>query len=190
MMELIVTNELTLRTPVPETDGPRLAALIARDRETLAQWLPWVPKTTQASEIAFLRELVKQADQHQSLQLVMVWQGDPVGMMGFNRFYQREAGRQTAEIGYWLANHAVRHGLMHQAVLALCQLGFATYQLEQISIIAAVLNQRSNHVAQRAGFHLDRVLPARITLSNGQQVDANDWIKVNPDRQVHENPVY
>ncbi|USS85108.1 GNAT family N-acetyltransferase [Fructilactobacillus myrtifloralis] len=189
-MEMIVTDELNLRTPVPETDGPQLAALIDRDRETLQQWLPWVPKTTRASEIAFLKELVKQADQHQSLQLVMVWQGNPVGMAGFNRFYQREDGRQTAEIGYWLANHAVRHGLMHQAVLALCQLGFATYQLELISIIVAVLNQRSNHVAQRAGFHLERVLPARITLFTGRQVDANDWIKVNPDGQGQENPVY
>ncbi|USS86873.1 GNAT family N-acetyltransferase [Fructilactobacillus cliffordii] len=189
-MELIVNDELTLRTPKPETDGPRLAAIIAKDRETLQQWLPWVPTNTTASEISFLQELVTQAQQHRSLQLIILWHDEPVGMVGFNRYDQLDSGQQNAEIGYWLANQAVGHGIMHQAVLALCQYGFSDLQLDAITIVVAVLNQRSNHVAQRAGFQLDHVVPNQITLYDGSQVDANYWLKFKPDGQLAQSQAY
>ncbi|USS87737.1 GNAT family N-acetyltransferase [Fructilactobacillus hinvesii] len=182
-MELIVNNELTLRTPEPKADGPRLAAIIAKDRETLKQWLPWVPTTTKSSEIAFLQDLVVQAQQHRSLQLIILWHDEPVGMIGFNRYDQLDSGQQNAEIGYWLANRAVGHGIMHQAVLALCQYGFSNLQLDTITIVVAVLNQRSNHVAQWAGFQLDHVVPKQITRYDGSQVDANYWRKWKADGQ-------
>ena len=66
-------------------------------------------------------------------------------------------GRQSAEIGYWVAAAARGRGVASTAARLLSDFGFETLGLRRIELNAAVDNAASRRVAEKAGFELEGV---------------------------------
>ncbi len=176
-----VDDELALVLPRPAIDAPRLFALIDADRAGLGRFLPWVSALDSvAAEQAFLTLTLAHFGQGQSVDLVMVTGGVPVGMISFNRFTEEDRG---TDIGYWLGAAYRGRGLVHRAVGAMCTLAFTEYGRSRVVIQAAADNAASNAVAKRAGFHLDGCRRAGIQLADGAH-DLNDWSLLRAEWQA------
>lgn len=72
------------------------------------------------------------------------------------------------EVGYWLAPEARGQGHATRAVQLICAWGFQSLGLERIDLYAAVANEASQHVAQRAGFTREAVLRSYMRGKDGQ----------------------
>ena len=82
-------------------------------------------------------------------------------MISFNGFDELS---HSSDVGYWL-NTADTGGIVGKAYKESSKLGWVG--INKIIIEAAVENERSNQVAQRAGFHLDGVSRSGILLDTG-----------------------
>ncbi|KAA8455749.1 GNAT family N-acetyltransferase [Weissella paramesenteroides] len=167
-----IDNEVSLALPRPKIDAEAMFQLIDESRKELEMWLPWVSYTKAiADEEKFLYEVMRHFGTGYSLNLIILYENHPAGMISFNRFREID---QSAEIGYWLGTRFIGKGIMHRAVVGMCQIGFNDYKVNKIEIHAAVDNARSNHVAQKAGFRLDGSIRASELLPDGFH-DGNIW---------------
>lgn len=172
MFEYKIDEEVSLALPRPKLDATPLFALIDDSRAQLAQWLPWVENLKSiADEEAFLVKMMARFGTGTSLNAVIRFKGQAAGMISFNKFHAMD---QSTDIGYWLGNKFVGHGIMHRAVTGMCDLGFTDYRMHKIIIEAAVDNQRSNQVAEKAGFTWDGSIRASMLLADGYH-DGNIW---------------
>lgn len=87
--------------------------------------------------------------------MIIAFQGQPVGAISFNRFHDLD---KSTEIGYWLSTKFNSQGIMHRAVIGMCELGFTDYQVNKIEIHTAIDNKRSNSVAKKDDFHLNGII--------------------------------
>ena len=114
------------------------------------------------------------------MNLVLWYRDEPVGMISFNHFRPSD---ESGDIGYWLKKSVRGRGLAHQAVLAMCRIGFEEYGVNKVIIRAAVDNSPSNAVAQKAGFHHDGTRRAGEKLADGFHDEneysllRSEWIK-------------
>ena len=75
-------------------------------------------------------------------------------LVGRVRAFNFDLSLQTAEIGYWLADEFVGHGVMTDAVNALVDVLF-DYGFERVELEIDAGNTRSENVARRCGFVLE-----------------------------------
>lgn len=166
-------DEVSLTLPSPNNDSEALYALIETSRDTLAQWLPWVDQLTSADdEKEFLKTTLIHFGTGDSLNCVIRYHNQPVGMVSFNKINKEH---HHAEIGYWLGNQWHHKNIMHRAVTALIDIGFTEYNLNKIIIKVDVNNNASNHVAQKLNCHLSGTTPEDRLYRNGKSVNMNDW---------------
>ncbi|KRM90138.1 GNAT family N-acetyltransferase [Liquorilactobacillus cacaonum] len=175
-----VDKSLSLALPNPLIDSESMFNLIDESRKQLELWLPWVfaIQSIEDERAALVRRLEK-FGLATSISLIIVYKGEQAGSISFNSF---EKSDNSTEIGYWLGNKFVGKGIMHRALKAMCQLAFDEYQVNKIKVYAAIDNQRSNKVAQNAGFHLDGVLRENILLADGYH-DENLWTLIKSELQ-------
>ena len=133
-----------------EADVTELHALIAANREYLAQWLPWARAQTPEQTLDFIRATRRQLDRNDGFQTAIVDdQGRIVGMIGFHGISWQD---RSTTIGYWLAGgragprHHDRGGLEARR---LCVLG---PEAQPRRDPAAVGNARSRAIPERLGF--------------------------------------
>ncbi|MBC7814237.1 MAG: GNAT family N-acetyltransferase [Burkholderiales bacterium] len=131
-------------------------ALITRNRERLDQWMRWTAKiqSVQDTEALIQRMLNKYAN-NDGFHAGICLNGQLVGGMAC-RGINWDA--RESEIGYWLTEEAVGHGLASRASRATLEYLFDELQLNRVEIRAAVDNTRSRAVAERIGFQLEGVL--------------------------------
>jgi [ribosomal protein S5]-alanine N-acetyltransferase len=72
------------------------------------------------------------------------------------------------ELGYWLTAEARGRAMMTRAVRLLAEWTFESLPIERITILAAVENDRSRAVAERAGFTFEGVLRSYIIFKDGR----------------------
>lgn len=160
-----IDEEVSLAIPRPKIDAEVVYGLIDDSRDELLPWLPWVTMMKDIlDEQHFLTKVMAHFATGDSLNLVILYHSQPVGMISFNKFNNLD---NSTEIGYWLATKFVGKGIMQRAVMGMCELGFTEYQVNKIEIHAAVENARSNKVAERTGFHLDGLIRASELLEDG-----------------------
>lgn len=178
-----IDEEISLALPRPKLDAQPLFELVDESRSELAPWLPWVPQMQAAAdEEAFLTTVVQHFATGESLNVVILYQGQTAGMISFNRFNPLA---QSTEIGYWLGTKYSHKNIMHRAVAGMCAIGFQDYQVNKIVIEAAVENAPSNQVAKKAGFHLDGTMRANELLADGYH-DGNVWSLLRSDWEKRE----
>lgn len=166
-------DEVSLSLPLPDKDSEALYDLIAESRATIAQWLPWAYELQSvADEKKFLKTTLSNFGLGVSLNCVVRYHNQPVGMISFNQFNKNH---RHADIGYWLGNKWHHKNIMHRAVTAMLTIGFTEYNLRKIIINVDVNNDASNHVAQRLGCHLDGTKRDDILYYNGTFADMNEW---------------
>ncbi|WP_099044387.1 GNAT family N-acetyltransferase [Leuconostoc citreum] len=166
-------DDVSLSLPLPDNDAEALFALVENSRTTLAQWLPWANRLTSVDdEKNFLQKTLTHFGTGGSLNCVIRYRNEPVGMISFNTINKK---RQQADIGYWLGNQWHHKNIMHRAVTALMTIGFDEYKLRKIIINVDVHNDASNHVAQKLNCHLDGTKREDTSYGNDIFADMNEW---------------
>jgi ribosomal-protein-serine acetyltransferase len=138
-----------------DDDAEELYAVIAGDRERLAQWLPWARGQTLEATIAFIRATRRQVAQDDGMQTAIVADGRIAGVVGLHGVSWMHG---TTTIGYWLARPFTGRGLVTAAVRAYTDHAFGTWGLHRMELRAAVDNAPSRAVAERLGFVREGVL--------------------------------
>lgn len=165
MLSCKVSDEIKLAVPRPKIDGPKLFKLLDGQREYFEYYLPWLKLTKVANdEVEFLQMTNRHMGMNDSLNLVIWYQNEIVGMISFNHF---DHLRASADIGYWLGKKFQGKGIVTRAVQCFANLGFEDYGLNRVIIQAAVDNEASNAVAKRAGFILEGTLRQNELLDDG-----------------------
>ena len=162
-MRLLVNSSLWIEA-LDVSDQDALFDLTNRNRDYLNSWLPWVQHTTDPEHTkTFLRQVEVNNREGKGFQAGIFWHGQLVGMLGL-----REISRVnlSANIGYWLSEHATGQGLMTLSVRRLCQHGFDS-GLNRIELRAAVDNERSWKIAERIGFQREGILRQVEQLPSG-----------------------
>ncbi len=95
--------------------------------------------------------------------------GVPAGSIGV--FLGSDVYVKTAEIGYWLAEPYWGRGIMPRAVREICDLAFATFDLECIYAEVFSENPASCRVLEKAGFTREGI-KRRGVYKNGRVMDA------------------
>ena len=161
---LRVDDELQLGI-LERADADALHALIERNRERLARWLPWAHSQTREGTLGFIEgralAAITRAD---GFEVGIWWRGRLVGMVGIHNQQQRP---KRGSVGYWLAEEAEGHGIVTRAVRAVLAKGFVDLGFERLDIRADVENVRSRAVPERLGMRFEGVL--RRSLFDGRR---------------------
>jgi ribosomal-protein-serine acetyltransferase len=153
-MRLEIDERLFLR-PVAAADAEAIYALVAADRERLAEWMPWAAEQTLAGTHEFVAESSAQQAREDGFQAVLVRDGEVAGVAGFHGI---DRINRATTLGYWLASPHQGEGLMTAAVRALIEHAFGVWRLHRITIHAAVANRRSRAIPERLGFSEEGVM--------------------------------
>ena len=138
-----------------QSDAEELYSLIERNREHLAEWLPWAPGQTLDGTRAFIAQTRKQLAGNDGFQCAIVDAGRIIGVIGYHRVDWANRG---TSIGYWLGAREQGRGTMGLSVRALIDWAFDGWALNRVEIRAAVDNQRSRAVLRRLGLREEGVL--------------------------------
>lgn len=138
-----------------ESDADELYLLVDANRDYLSRWLPWPPTQTPQSTVEFIQLAHRQAADNQGFQLAIIDHGPLVGVIGFHRV---DWENRSTSIGYWIAEHAQRRGLVTRGVRALLDHAFEQWTLNRVEIRAALDNARSRAIPERLGFVQEGVL--------------------------------
>ncbi len=133
-----------------ERHAAEIYQIVQRDREYLAEWLPWVDMTRSPGDVAvFIHRSLEQFARNEGFHAGIVHSGRICGFVGLKPVDW--ANRKT-EIGYWLASDCQGKGLVTDACRALIDLLFGEWKLHRIEIRVAVGNERSAAIPARLGF--------------------------------------
>lgn len=131
-------------------DAERIFELTDQSRSYLREWLPWVDGTTKVEDSQeFIKICLKGYAENKSMNTVIVFDGEIVGVAGFNSI---NWSNKTVQIGYWLAEGYQGKGIMTKTAKALTDYAFSRLHLNKVEIRAAVGNQKSRGVPARLGF--------------------------------------
>ncbi|WP_119727589.1 GNAT family N-acetyltransferase [Thermomonospora amylolytica] len=155
----LTTDRLLLR-PFAERDVPDVVEA-ARDPEML-RWMLWAPDEDAEQAREFCTRIAHE---------------DPVHKIGFALEVDGRCSGSVSlqhadwtfgrvEIGYWLAPWARGRGLITEAVQRVVDYAFAE-GLYRVELLAAVGNEPSQRVAERAGFVREAVLRRAGLLPGG-----------------------
>lgn len=154
---------LVLR-PVAESDADALFALVEANRAHLRRWLPWVDDSHSVEDTRrFKQKAVQQHGAREALQVLLLLNDRPVGLIGFHRF---DWANRSTSIGYWLAEAFQGHGYMTTACRTLIEIAFTKWELNRIEIRCATGNVRSRAIPERRGFKREGILRSAEWLYN------------------------
>lgn len=128
-----------------------LFELIEGSRTHLGAWLPWI---ADVESLADAEQYIALVNARSGPQFVIQVTQQSCGGIGF---YRMDAAGGTASIGYWLGRTFVGRGIVSDALLSLCEYGFASLGLRKIEIHCGTANIKSRQVAQRLGFYQERI---------------------------------
>lgn len=122
---------------------------IERDRQYLAQWLPFVEFTKQVADTeAFITSVTSHANKKDSI--YSIWYKEELaGLIGFK---ETDSVNRKSELGYWLAEKMQRKGIMSASVEKLIKYAFKSQKLNRIQIKVAEGNTKSESIPLRLGF--------------------------------------
>jgi ribosomal-protein-serine acetyltransferase len=164
--------------PTTARDAAEAFAVVSAERARLREWLPWVDGTTSLSvERDYLSGVEQVNAAGVGLHATIREDGEFCGFVGL----RVDVMHRSAEVGYWLAEHAVGRGLMIRSVAAIFDAGFASFNLHRLELLAATGNTRSRAIAERLGMSQEGIRREAEELATGfvdlamYAVLAQDW---------------
>ncbi|CRK82086.1 GNAT family N-acetyltransferase [Neobacillus massiliamazoniensis] len=131
-------------------DADWIFKLTNESREYLREWLPWLDFTIKPEDtVEFIKMCLKGFSENKSLNTVILFKGEIVGVAGFNNI---NWSNKTAYIGYWLGEGFQGNGIMTKVAKALTEYAFIELGLNKVEIRAAVENKKSRSIPERLGF--------------------------------------
>ena len=108
------------------------------------------------------------ADENETFAFAITVDGKAVGSIGV--FRQVNIHRQTAELGYYLAEEYWGKGIMTEAVKQICEYVFGKSDIIRIYAEPFAYNAASCRVLEKAGFQCEGIL-RKNAVKNGKIVD-------------------
>lgn len=144
-----IDDDVSLRL-VELNDAERIFELTDASRAYLRNWLPWLDftKTVEDSR-AYVRNSMKDCSEGRSMNTVILFKGEIVGVAGFNTI---NASNKNVSIGYWLGEAYQGNGIMTKVAAALTEYAFSHLRFNRVEIRAAAENDRSRSIPERLGF--------------------------------------
>lgn len=114
-------------------------------------------------------EICSTADEYYNYNRAIVIEGEAVGGIGLIR--GSDVYCKTAEIGYWLGRAFWGRGIMSEAVKAICEYGFRSFDVVRIYAGAFARNAGSRRVLEKNGFILEGIHKKNV-YKNGEYDDS------------------
>lgn len=148
-------------------DAADLAAALSNKKilDNLRDGLPY-PYTERDGE-EYISAMLS-ADENEVFAFAITVDGKAVGSIG--AFRQGNIHRQTAELGYYLAEEYWGRGLMTEAVMQICRYVFEKSDIIRIFAEPFAHNAASCRVLEKAGFRYEGTLRSNA-VKNGRVVD-------------------
>jgi RimJ/RimL family protein N-acetyltransferase len=159
------------------------ALLFEAARESIAEvhpWMPWChPDYVIEESKTWLESQIAAWDEKTSFQFGIFDRESEryLGGAGINRI---DLEFRFANLGYWVRTSATGRGVATEATRQLAAWSFANTELERLEILAAVGNQASARVAEKAGARFEGVLRSRLYFA-GAAHDARLYSLVRAD---------
>jgi ribosomal-protein-serine acetyltransferase len=148
--------------PFRKHDAQELFALTVANRDSLSEWLTWVPSVATVEDTReYLRSSERSALEHRAF-VCGIYVGGPLA--GAIELHDIDWVNRHAKIGYWLDEANRGRGIMTRAAHALVEYAFDALDLNRIEIRAAAENRPSRAVAERLDFRLEGILRKRVLL--------------------------
>jgi ribosomal-protein-serine acetyltransferase len=141
--------------PLQHEDADELHALVERNREHLARWMPWAADQDRVGTERFLAEVEEQYARDDGFQAAIEPEGEILGVVGFHAI---DRLNRNTSLGYWLAVEAQGRGTMTTVVSALLDHAFYEWELHRVEIHCAPENTRSRAIPERLGFREEALL--------------------------------
>lgn len=162
-----------------KADANELFLLVDKNRETLQEWLIWVPQTKTKEDIeTFISKCQKEYEVNAGFQMGLWDEDELIGTIGLNNI---ELTSKKASIGYWLSKNHQGKGTMTKATKALIDYAFDTLDLNRIELKIASKNSKSKSIAERLGFKKEGTLRQDEYL-NGEYHDYDIFSFLKSDR--------
>ena len=137
-------------TQLTEPDAPEHYEVIARNRDHLAPWLPWVPLVNSTKDVARFIAVSQAAWQgRHELACALRLGGRIIGGIGI---VEADHENECVSLGYWLDHEQCGRGFMTMAAGALTQWCFTSLARHRVQIRAARHNTASRSIPERLGF--------------------------------------
>lgn len=149
------------------TDAGDLAAALSNTKiqDNLRDGLPY-PYTRQDG-IDYISAMLS-ADENKTFAFAITVDGKVIGSIGV--FRQENIHRQTAELGYYIAEEYWGKGIMTEAVKQICKYVFEKSDIVRIYAEPFAYNSASCRVLEKAGFQYEGTL-RNNAVKNGKMID-------------------
>lgn len=159
---ITLTGQALVLRPFRLEDAPDIYAAVRQSLAELGKWLSWCHAEFALDDtLNFLRarpDAFRREGEY-SFAIVDRQSGEFLGATGLNQVDQSMC---RANLGYWLRTSATGKGVATVATRLLAQWAFEALKLQRIEIVAAVGNQASQRVAERAGATREGVARNRL----------------------------
>ena len=177
MFRRAVAPGILLRQFVPE-DAATLFSVVARQREYLRRWLPWVDQTLSIDDVAqFISRAQAQYDEGRGPQAAILLDGALAGSVGCHPI---DWPNRNCSIGYWIDSGLQGRGLVTRSSAAMLDYLFDELDLHRVEIRCGTGNQRSCAIPERLGFVREGVARESERV-NDTWVDLVVWSVLAPE---------
>lgn len=145
-------------------DVEELYRFIENNRQHLQAYQEWARDATLDSTRKTIAKMVNNIADHKWLQyrIIAVDEAGAKRLVGSVTFYEYDADKKVAGMGYWLGKDAEGHGYAQSAAERLLQYGFEEWSLERALLEISPDNERSERLAQRLGARLTKLRTAGL----------------------------
>lgn len=160
------------------SDAADLAAALSNKKiqDNLRDGLPY-PYTKQDGE-DFISAMLA-ADENDTFAFAITVEDKAVGSIGV--FRQENIHRQTAEMGYYIAEAYWGRGIMTEAVRQTCEYVFAKSDIMRLYAEPFAYNAASCRVLEKAGFQYEGTL-RNNAVKNGRVLDMKMYALLSPSQ--------
>ena len=160
------------------SDAPALAAALSNRKilNNLRDGLPY-PYTVHDGEDYISAMLA--ADENETFAFAVTVDGEVIGSIG--AFRQGNIHRQTAELGYYIAEEYWGRGIMTEAVGLLCDYVFSNTDIIRIYAEPFAHNIGSCRVLEKAGFQYEGTLRSNA-VKNGEVTDMRMYSRLKEEK--------
>ena len=154
--------------------APALLSAALESVASVSRWLPWCRSDLALADVEQWI-LATQADRSAGRAYEFAVIGPSGRYLGGGGVNAVNAEHRMANVGYWIRAGATGAGFATQAVRALVRWAYEHTRLNRLEIVAAVDNEASCRVAEKAGAVFEAVARDRLCL-HGQFHDARVYV--------------
>jgi ribosomal-protein-serine acetyltransferase len=171
-----IDDEIAL-VPFSAAFAEAVAEHAERDLERMGRWFAWIHESRSADDV---RAYAATVEERRALDLgenyAIVVGGAFAGSVDIHSVSRLHG---LGALGYWLGSTYGGRGIMTRAVRTVTDLAFTRHRIHRLEVYAAVDNEPSRAVAERAGFALEAVLRDRLWAPHGFD-DAALYVRLAP----------